>query len=190
MPIGSCWGENEMVLRGVDGHGSTNFNGGWTREQVNIGLALRAWSFFYINSTYRASGNGDEVLFELLAEDVVWSHEGPKCPGLPTYPGEVRGKRALVEMLTWEQDVIVDVDLEDPVAKPLEFLASGDRVVMINEERYFITKTAKTVRNNWNAVVMDFADGLITKIRIISNLNDYIESELGVGWSSHVPEST
>ncbi|WP_110340012.1 nuclear transport factor 2 family protein [Prauserella flavalba] len=172
----------------MEGIGLKNCNGGWTREQLNIGLALRAWSFFYINSAFRAPGNGDEVLFELLAEDVIWSHEGPKCPDLPTYPGEVRGKQALVEMLSWEQGVIVDVDLEDPVVKPLEFLATGDRVVMINEERYFIKKTAKTVRNNWNAVIMDFTDGLITRIRIISNLNDYIESELGVGWSSRVPE--
>jgi ketosteroid isomerase-like protein len=159
----------------------------WTTEQINVGVARRAWSFFYLHSSLRGhEGGGDNTLFHLVADDVVWIHEGPHHPGLPYYPGELHGKEAMMEMVQSEDGVIGDLDLEDPIGSPLEFYATGDRVVMINEERYTVVKTGVTVRHNRNAVVMDFRDGLIVRFRIIANLNDYIESRLGPGWSAQV----
>lgn len=157
----------------------------WKKEQINIGLATRFWSFFYVHSSLRGRiGGGDEVLFGMLAEDVVWEHEGPRHPDVPMYPGVIHGKQALIDMVTREAAVISDLDLEDPIDKPLEFVGRGDRVVMMNQERFKIIKSGVTLRNHRNAVVMDFKDGLVTHIRIIADLSDYIESCLGVGWST------
>jgi ketosteroid isomerase-like protein len=158
----------------------------WTQAQINIGLALRFWSFFYVHSSLREKGlgGGDQTLFDMLADDVVWIHEGPRHPDVPWYPGEIRGKQALIDMITSEGGAITDLDLEDPVERPLEFVGTGNRVVVLDEERYTIAMTGVTVRNNRNAIVMDFRDGLVSQIRIIANLADYIESHRGVGWST------
>lgn len=156
----------------------------WTKEQINIGLAKNAWSYYYVHSSLRDTRTCYQPLFDLCAEDVVWFHEGPQDPRVPTYPGEVRGKQALVDMLTWENDIVADLDLVDPIARPIEFVASGDRVVVLIEERYKIIKTGVTVHNDRAAVVMDFRDGKISHFRIIANLSDYIESQIGVGWST------
>lgn len=160
----------------------------WSKEQINIGLAKRAWSFMYVHSSLRDRrlGGGDQVLFDLLADDVEWSHEGPRDPRIPTYPGEIHGKQALIDMVKWESGVIMDLDIEDPVAGSLEFIGSGDRVVILEEDRYSIKTSGVTVRHLFSAVIMDFRDGLIARIRIIGNLADYIESCLGVGWSAQL----
>lgn len=155
----------------------------WTKEQINVGLAQRAWSYYYIHSSLRDSTTCYQPFFDLCADDVVWFHEGPQNPRVPTYPGEIRGKKALIEMLTWENDVVADLNLVDPIEKPIEYIASGDRVVVLIDERYRIIKTGVTVHNDRTAVVMDFRREQITNIRIIANLSDYIESQIGTGWA-------
>lgn len=159
----------------------------WTQEQVNIGLAQRAWSHYYIPWSLRGNlRDYFQQLFELCAEDVVWKHEGPRHPRLPMWaPGEIRGKQALIHAFTVDDaDLIDENELEDPVDKPLQFIASGDRVVVLLEERYRIKKTGVTVRNNHVALIMTFHDGRISQLRAVANLSDWVEAFLGAGWTT------
>lgn len=157
----------------------------WSKEQVNLGLAKRAWSHYYIPWSKRDLSTYFQPLFDLCADDVLWVHEGPSVPEVPSFPGVIRGKAALTHVFNVEDvDVVVDNELEDPIAKPLEFVVSGDEVVVLIEERYRVTKTGVTVRNNHTAVVMRFEDGLIVQMNTFGDLSDYIEAILGRGWST------
>lgn len=157
----------------------------WSEEQVNIGLARRAWSHYYIPWSLRGDLHAYfKPLFDSCAEDVLWIHEGPVHPRVPTFPGVIRGKAALIHAFTVEDlDVCEDNELEDPAGKPLEFIGSGNHVVVLVEERYRIPRTGADVRNNLAAVLMSFSGGLITHMRAYGNLSEHIESMLGVGWT-------
>lgn len=155
----------------------------WSREQLNTGLALRAWSYYYLHSSVRDTSTCYQALIDLCADDIFWSHDGPQDERVPTYPGEIHGKQALAEMLSWEDDIVGELDLIDPVGSPIELIADENRVVALIRENYRIKQTGVVVRNDPAVVVMEFRDGLITRMRIIANLSDYIETHLGVGWS-------
>ncbi|TDC53963.1 nuclear transport factor 2 family protein [Jiangella ureilytica] len=155
----------------------------WSQEQINTGLALRAWSYYYIHSSIRDTTTCYQPLIDLCAEDIIWSHDGPRDERVPTYPGVIHGKQALADMLSWEDDIVGELDLLDPIERPIEFIAEGNQVVALIAENYRIKRTGAVVRNDLAVVVMDFEDHLITRMRIIANLADYIETHLGVGWS-------
>jgi ketosteroid isomerase-like protein len=155
----------------------------------NLALARKAWSH------YLTPPRDLQPYFDALADDVVWTREGPPVaaddPHVASYPLVVVGKQAVMDMATSNAPGAHDeigLDFDRPyLGTPMEFVADGDRVVMLLEERYRIAKTDATVRHDHVAVIMDFRDGLIAAIRIIGSLSDSIEAHLGVGWSTRVP---
>lgn len=100
-----------------------------------------------------------QPFFDSLADDVVLTHTSPDGSG------EVRGKQAVIESITdtfstsSSPEVIEDIQLE----RPLEFIGD-DRVVVLWAECTRNKNTGLTSNGKEVAVVMDFRDGLITRM--------------------------
>ena len=111
----------------------------------NIGLAKRLID----------PPDGDwQPLLDHLAEDVVFN---VTIPGDTPISGEFRGRRAVTEHFAR-----LGYLLEFRQERPMEFLGSGDHVVVLGRESFLIKKNRATVSGREYADVLDFRDGLIT----------------------------
>lgn len=122
-------------------------------ENGNIALARKACE--HESGDYHA-------FLDIAADDIVCRFTIPD--GAPV-SGEFRGKQAVVDLFTKTNlEVVRDVR----VTKPLEYFASGDRVVAIGEETYLVVKTGLTAARDV-AIVLDFREGLITSVLVIED---------------------
>ena len=109
-----------------------------------------------VKDGYAAFGRGDlPGLLSLLAEDVVWDIPGDGLPMAGSYRGPT-GAASFFEKLWQEADVL---DFQ-----PREFLADGDRVLVVGWERVKIKATGRSADVDW---VMSFTirDGKIAAFR-------------------------
>jgi ketosteroid isomerase-like protein len=102
-------------------------------EQQNVDVVQQA---------YAAFGRGDiPGLLSLLDADITWEASGPS--DLPT-AGRRRGHTAVGEFFT------ALVSMSDIKRfEPRDFIAQGDRVVVLGEETEVIKATGGTVENRW-----------------------------------------
>jgi ketosteroid isomerase-like protein len=109
-----------------------------------------------VKNGYAAFGRGDVPgLLALLAEDVVWDMPGDGFPLAGTYRGH-EGVASFFQKLG-EQAEILEF-------QPREFLADGDRVLVVGWESMKVRATGRGVEIDW---VMSFTlrNGKIAKFR-------------------------
>jgi ketosteroid isomerase-like protein len=109
-----------------------------------------------------------QPLLDHLAEDVVFKVTIPE--GTPI-SGEFRGKRAVTEHFERLPEL-----LEFEQENPMDFLGSGDRVVVLGRESFVIKRNGVTVTGTEYADVLDFRDGMITRFLVIQDLTAVVDA--------------
>ncbi len=101
------------------------------------------------------SGNRDGIL-ALLSDDVEWWVAGP--PEIP-YAGTFRGRDEVAQFFATFNG---SIDYESWEAH--EFIAEGETVVVVGEERWRARPSGYLVDNSW-VLVISVRDGTITRFR-------------------------
>jgi uncharacterized protein len=109
-----------------------------------------------VKEAYAAFGRGDmQGLLALFAEDIEWISPGEGLPLAGTYRG-----------LTGVADFFQKISemLEFSLFEPREFVAQGDRVLVVGFDRGGVKATNRTFEGHW---VMAFTvrDGKVTNVR-------------------------
>ena len=115
-----------------------------------------------VKDFFAALGSGDKQrLLALSAEDIEWIIPGEGWPLAGTHRGHAR----LADLLQKASDT-----LETSYPKPPEFVAHGDRVMVVGFATGKIKATNKTFEDHW---VFDITvrNGKLTKIR------EYIDTQ-------------
>ena len=94
-----------------------------------------------VKAFFAAMGSGDrQGLLALAAEDIEWILPGQDWPLAGTY----RGHAGLTDLVRKESETI-----EMTISEPREFVAQGDRVLVIGVAKGTIKTTNKTFEDNW-----------------------------------------
>jgi uncharacterized protein len=109
-----------------------------------------------------------QPLLDHLADDVVFKVTIPD--GTPI-SGEFRGKPAVTEHFERLPDL-----LEFEQERPMDFLGSADRVVVLARESFEIKKNGVVVSGSEYADVLDFRDGLIARFLVIQDLSAVVDA--------------
>jgi uncharacterized protein len=115
-----------------------------------------------VKDFFAAIGRGDKQgLLQLSAENIEWLIPGEGWPLAGTH----RGHEGLADLLQTQAETV-----ETSLTEPCEFIAQGDRVVVIGFARGKINRTDKTFEDDW---VFDITirDGKVSKIR------EYIDTQ-------------
>jgi hypothetical protein len=115
-----------------------------------------------VKDFFAAIGSGDKQrLLALVAEDIEWMIPGKDWPLAGTH----RGHAGLADVLQK-----ASAEIETTYPKPPEFVAQGDRVLVVGVATGKIKATQKTFEDHW---VFDITlrDGKVTKIR------EYIDTQ-------------
>ena len=107
-----------------------------------------------VKKGYECFGNGDiDGLMELYSDDISW--ETPKIDNA-AYSGARKGKEAVLEFFGMLADSESFTKFE-----PTEFIAEGDKVVVLGNFEATVTATGKTFSTDW-VHVMTVEDGKVT----------------------------
>ena len=108
-----------------------------------------------VKDFFAALGRGDrEALLALVAEDIEWIIPGEAWPLAGTY----RGHAGLANLLGTASKSI------ETSTEPREFVAQGDRVLVVGFARGKIKATNKTFEDNW-IFAITVRNGKLTNIR-------------------------
>lgn len=114
-----------------------------------------------VKDFFAAIGRGDRKgLLALAAEDIEWIIPGEDWP----LAGTRRGHAGLADLLETASKSI------ETSTEPREFIAQGDRVVVVGFARGTIKATNKTFEDNW-IFAITVRDGKLTSIR------EYIDTQ-------------
>src|SRR5471030_2829301 len=120
-----------------------------TKENVQI-----------VKDAFAAMGGGDKKgLLALVAKDFEWIVPGEDWPLAGTY----RGHAGLADLLQKSE-------MLETSTKPLEFVAQGDRVLVIGFAKGKIIATKKTFKDHW-VFAITVRKGKLTNIR------EYIDTQ-------------
>lgn len=123
------------------------------QENPNVDIVRRG---------YEAFGRGDlTTLLSLFAEDISWVTPGP--PELPT-SGSRRGHQQVAQFFE-----TLNTHFEFEEFTPREFIAEGDRVVVLGDEVARSRRTARTINMTW-CHVFSLRGGLV------SSFNEYFDT--------------
>ncbi len=115
-----------------------------------------------VKDFFAALGSGDKQgLLALSAEDIEWIIPGEGWP----LAGAHRGHAGLADLLQKASDT-----LETSYPKPPEFVAQGDRVMIVGFATGKIKATKKTFEDHW-VFAITVRDGKVTNIR------EYIDTQ-------------
>jgi ketosteroid isomerase-like protein len=115
-----------------------------------------------VKDFFSAMGRGDKQgLLALVAEDIEWIIPGKDWPLAGTH----RGHAGLAEVL---QKASVEVEMTYP--EPPEFVAQGDRVLVVGVATGKIKATNRAFRDDW-VFAITVQNGKVTKIR------EYIDTQ-------------
>ena len=108
-----------------------------------------------VKDFFAAIDSGDEdALLTLVAEDIEWIIPGEDWPLAGTY----RGHAGLADLLETASKSI------ETSTEPREFVAQGDRVLVVGFARGRIKATNKTFEDDW-IFAITVRDGKLTSIR-------------------------
>jgi ketosteroid isomerase-like protein len=114
-----------------------------------------------VKDFFAAIGRGDkERLLALVAEDIEWIIPGEDWP----LAGTRRGHAGLAELLETASKSI------ETSTEPREFVAQGDRVLVVGYAKGKIKATNKTFEDDW-IFAITVRDGRLTSIR------EYIDTQ-------------
>jgi ketosteroid isomerase-like protein len=154
-------------------------------ESDNVALARRFWEPF-LNTADESAHSSDRQqqhrdVLDAFTEDVVCR---VVCrDDTPVFGGERRGRQAVVDFFATDYAKAKEHNSLD---RPAEFVAGGDRVVMLGAEGYTVTKSGAVVHNKEFAFVMDFRDGRIARLLLIEDLSEWNDAYRHPGWSAGV----
>jgi uncharacterized protein len=115
-----------------------------------------------VKDLFAAMGRGDKQgLLALVAEDIEWIIPGKDWP----LAGKHRGHAGLTELLQKASD-----ELETTYPEPPEFVAQGDRVLVIGVATGKIKATNRPFEDAW-VFAITVQEGKVTKIR------EYIDTQ-------------
>jgi uncharacterized protein len=115
-----------------------------------------------VRDFFAALGRGDKQgLLALSAEDIEWIIPGEDWPLAGTH----RGHAGLADLLKKASDT-----LETSYPEPPEFVAQGDRVLVVGFARGRIIATNKTFEDHW-VFAITVRNGKLTNIR------EYIDTQ-------------
>jgi ketosteroid isomerase-like protein len=104
---------------------------------------------------FAAIGRGDkEALLALVAEDIVWIIPGEDWPLAGTH----RGQTGLADLLETASKTM------ETSTEPREFMAQGDRVLVVGVARGKVKATNKAFEDDW-IFAITVRDGKLTNIR-------------------------
>ena len=115
-----------------------------------------------VKDVFAAMGRGDrQGLLALFAEDIEWIIPGEGWPLAGTH----RGHAALADLLQKASETI-----EISYPEPPEFVAQGDRVLVVGSARGRIIATNRTFEDHW-VFAITVRNGKVTDIR------EYIDTQ-------------
>ena len=115
-----------------------------------------------LKDLFAAMGRGDKHgLLALVAKDIEWTIPGKDWPLAGTH----RGHEGLAKLVETESETI-----EMSLSEPREFVAQGDRVLVIGFARGKVKATNKTFEDDW-IFAITVRDGMLTNIR------EYIDTQ-------------
>jgi len=114
-----------------------------------------------VKSFFAAIGSGDrEALLALVAEDIEWIIPGEDWPLAGTHRGQA-GLANLLETATRSMETSTE---------PREFIAQGDRVLVVGVARGRIKATNKTFEDDWIFAITVRNDKL-------TNIREYVDTQ-------------
>jgi ketosteroid isomerase-like protein len=109
-----------------------------------------------VKDFFAAMGGGDrKSLLALVADDIEWIIPGDDWPLAGTH----RGHAGLTDLLRKASDAV-----ETSFPKPPEFVAQGDRVLVVGFATGKVKATNKTFDDDW-VFAITVRNGKVTKIR-------------------------
>jgi ketosteroid isomerase-like protein len=115
-----------------------------------------------VKDFFAAIGRGDrEGLLALVAEDIEWTIPGEDWP----LAGTRHGHAGLADLVKTQSET-----METSLMEPREFVAQGDRVLVVGFARGKIKATNKTWEDDW-IFAITVRDGRLTSIR------EYIDTQ-------------
>jgi uncharacterized protein len=125
-----------------------------------------------VKDFFTAIGRGDrEALLALVAEDIEWIIPGKDWPLAGTH----RGHAGLANLLETASKSV------ETSTEPREFVAQGDRVLVVGFARGKIKATNKTFEDDW-IFAITVRDGRLTNIR------EYVDTQ-ALARASHIEAS-
>ena len=133
-----------------------------------------------VKDFFAAIGGGDrEALLALVDKDIEWIIPGEDWPLAGTY----RGHAGLADLLETASNAI------ETSTEPREFVAQGDRILVVGFAKGKIKATGKTFEDEW-IFAITVRDGRLTSIR------EYVDTQAlarasamsGPGNAGHPPE--
>lgn len=140
----------------------------------HLAVAKKAWTHLidrYPNSPRRAGD--DQGFYDCVTDDVELSFSFPR--DTPIYGEGFHGKQDIVDLTSTERELIETGGVE---CTP-EFIVGEDQVVLLAEQTYTVKKTGLRVSGHMVAIVMNFREGLISRIRIYEDGSGYLETLKG-----------
>jgi uncharacterized protein len=131
----------------MDGHYPSNGNGEISMSaQENVQI---------VKDFFAAMGGDKQGLLALSAEDIEWIIPGEDWPLAGTH----RGHAGLADLLQKASETV-----ETSYPEPPEFVAQGDRVLVVGLARGTIKATKRTFEDHW-VFAMTVRDGKVKNIR-------------------------
>jgi uncharacterized protein len=126
-----------------------------------------------VKDFFAAMGSGDKQrLLSLVVEDIEWIVPGEDWPLAGTH----RGHAGLADVLQKASE-----EVETTYPEPPEFVAQGDRVLVVGVATGKIKATNRAFRDNW-VFAITVRNGKVTKIR------EYIDTQ-ALARASEMPAS-
>ena len=114
-----------------------------------------------VQAVFEKFGSGDVPgLLALITEDAEWSAPGPE---VVPYFGERKGRDGALEFFKH-----LGSNVEFERFEPGDFIAEGERVVVLGFERGRVRRTGKVFDNSW-ALVFTIRDGMVAGLHIYDN---------------------
>jgi len=110
-----------------------------------------------VQNLFESFGRGDvPAILGVLSDDIRWRVHGPAS--VP-YFGDYRGHDGASEFF-----LKLGSNIEMEKFEPRDFIASGDKVIVLGGERGRVKSTGRTFDNDW-AMVFIVSDGKISSFR-------------------------
>src|SRR5438132_1299947 len=121
-----------------------------------------------VQQMYAAFGRGDiQTILDALAPEATWTVQGPSW--LPFF-GARRGRQQVAQFF---QTIVEKMDFLE--FAPREFIAEGDRVVVLGRERMTAKPTGRSIEGEW-VHVFTFRAGQVVDFREYCNTAAFAEA--------------